>query len=255
MSGGSLVIVGLGPGNPEQLTPQARHALARATDLVGYAPYVKRVEAGPEVVRHISDNREEIPRARHALEMALNGRHVAVVSGGDAGVFGMASAVFEAVENGPAIWRTLPIQVIPGVSAVLAAAARLGAPLGGDFCVISLSDNLKPWPVVLERLRLAAQAGFVIALYNPRSHARPWQLGAAFEHLRQSMGGDEPVAFARAIGRPDEAVRLSTIAQANADWADMSTLVLIGCPATRLVSRPDGQEPWLYTARKVEAAH
>mgnify|MGYP002479409036 CR=1 FL=1 len=255
MSGGSVVIVGLGPGNPEQLTPQARQALARATDLVGYAPYVRRVEAGPEVVRHISDNREEISRARHALEMALDGRHVAVVSGGDAGVFGMASAVFEAVENGPDIWRTLDIRVIPGVSAVLAAAARLGAPLGGDFCVISLSDNLKPWPIVLERLRLAAQAGFVIALYNPRSQARPWQLGAAFEHLRQSMEGDEPVAFARAIGRPDEAVRLSTIAHANADWADMSTLVLIGCPATRTIARAEGQEPWIYTARKVEEAH
>lgn len=255
MSAGSIVVVGLGPGNPEQITPQVQAALARATDLVGYAPYVKRVVAGPEVVRHISDNREEIARARHALELAMQGRHVAVVSGGDAGVFGMASAVFEAVEHGPQIWRTLDIQVLPGVSAVLAAASRLGAPLGGDFCVISLSDNLKPWPVVLERLRLAAQAGFVIALYNPRSQARPWQLGAAFEHLRQTMGGDEPVAFARAIGRPDEAVRLSTIAQANADWSDMSTLVLIGCPATRLVPRPMGREPWLYTARTVEETH
>ncbi|MFT8782815.1 precorrin-3B C(17)-methyltransferase [Acetobacter syzygii] len=254
MSGGSLVVVGLGPGNPQQLTPQAYEALGAATDLVGYAPYVRRVQAGPEVVRHISDNREEIPRARHALELAMSGRHVAVVSGGDAGVFGMASAVFEAVETGLPEWRTLDIRVVPGVSAVLAAAARLGAPLGGDFCVISLSDNLKPWSVVLERLRLAAQAGFVIALYNPRSHARPWQLGAAFEHLRQSMRGDEPVAFARAVGRADEAIRLSTIAQADAEWADMSTLVLIGCPATRLVERPMGQEPWLYTARKVEEA-
>ncbi|MFT9423674.1 MAG: precorrin-3B C(17)-methyltransferase [Acetobacter syzygii] len=254
MSGGSLVVVGLGPGNPQQLTPQAYEALAAATDLVGYAPYVRRVQAGPEVVRHISDNREEIFRARHALELAMSGRHVAVVSGGDAGVFGMASAVFEAVETGLPEWRTLDIRVVPGVSAVLAAAARLGAPLGGDFCVISLSDNLKPWSVVLERLRLAAQAGFVIALYNPRSHARPWQLGAAFEHLRQSMRGDEPVAFARAVGRADEAIRLSTIAQADAEWADMSTLVLIGCPATRLVERPMGQEPWLYTARKVEEA-
>ena len=255
MSGGSVVIVGLGPGNPQQLTPQAQEALSRATDLVGYAPYVRRVAAGADVVCHISDNREEIARARHALELALSGRRVAVVSGGDAGVFGMASAVFEAMENGPQIWRTLDVQVIPGVSAVLAASARLGAPLGGDFCVISLSDNLKPWPLVLERLRLAAQVGFVIALYNPRSQARPWQLGAAFEHLRQTMRGDEPVAFARAIGRPDEAVRLSTIAQANADWADMSTLVLIGCPATRVLARPTGAQPWLYTSRKVEEAH
>ena len=227
--------------------------MAKATDLVGYGPYVNRVEAPPHVVRHASDNRVELDRARHALEMAEQGRHVAVVSGGDAGVFGMASAVFEALEQGPDKWRALDISVVPGLSAVLAAAARLGAPLGGDFCVMSLSDNLKPWDVVLERLRLAAQAGFVIALYNPRSHARPWQLGEALEHLRGVLPSTIPVAFARAIGRPDEAVRLSTLQEANAEWADMSTLVLIGCKASRLVERPNG-EPWFYTLRRVDAA-
>lgn len=250
---GSVTIVGLGPGNSLQRTPQADQALAKATDLVGYGPYVNRVEAPPHVVRHASDNRVELDRARHALEMAEQGRHVAVVSGGDAGVFGMASAVFEALEQGPDKWRALDISVVPGLSAVLAAAARLGAPLGGDFCVMSLSDNLKPWDVVLERLRLAAQAGFVIALYNPRSHARPWQLGEALEHLRGVLPSTIPVAFARAIGRPDEAVRLSTLQEANAEWADMSTLVLIGCKASRLVDRPNG-EPWFYTLRRVDAA-
>ncbi|GCD52616.1 precorrin-3B C(17)-methyltransferase [Acetobacter pasteurianus] len=250
---GSVTIVGLGPGNSLQRTPQADQALAKATDLVGYGPYVNRVEAPAHVVRHASDNRVELDRARHALEMAEQGRHVAVVSGGDAGVFGMASAVFEALEQGPDTWRALDISVVPGLSAVLAAAARLGAPLGGDFCVMSLSDNLKPWDVVLERLRLAAQAGFVIALYNPRSHARPWQLGEALEHLRSVLPPTIPVAFARAIGRPDEAVRLSTLQEANAEWADMSTLVLIGCKASRLVERPDG-EPWFYTLRRVDAA-
>ncbi|GAB31828.1 precorrin-3B C(17)-methyltransferase [Acetobacter pasteurianus] len=250
---GSVTIVGLGPGNSLQRTPQADQALAKATDLVGYGPYVNRVEAPAHVVRHASDNRVELDRARHALEMAEQGRHVAVVSGGDAGVFGMASAVFEALEQGPDTWRALDISVVPGLSAVLAAAARLGAPLGGDFCVMSLSDNLKPWDVVLERLRLAAQAGFVIALYNPRSHARPWQLGEALEHLRNVLPPTIPVAFARAIGRPDEAVRLSTLQEANAEWADMSTLVLIGCKASRLVERPDG-EPWFYTLRRVDAA-
>ena len=250
---GSVTIVGLGPGNSLQRTPQADQALAKATDLVGYGPYVNRVEAPPHVVRHASDNRVELDRARHALEMAEQGRHVAVVSGGDAGVFGMASAVFEALAQGPDKWRALDISVVPGLSAVLAAAARLGAPLGGDFCVMSLSDNLKPWDVVLERLRLAAQAGFVIALYNPRSHARPWQLGEALEHLRGVLPSTIPVAFARAIGRPDEAVRLSTLQEANAEWADMSTLVLIGCKASRLVDRPNG-EPWFYTLRRVDAA-
>lgn len=250
---GSVTIVGLGPGNSLQRTPQADQALAKATDLVGYGPYVNRVEAPAHVVRHASDNRVELDRARHALEMAEQGRHVAVVSGGDAGVFGMASAVFEALEQGPDTWRALDISVVPGLSAVLAAAARLGAPLGGDFCVMSLSDNLKPWDVVLERLRLAAQAGFVIALYNPRSYARPWQLGEALEHLRNVLPPTIPVAFARAIGRPDEAVRLFTLQEANAEWADMSTLVLIGCKASRLVERPDG-EPWFYTLRRVDAA-
>lgn len=250
---GSVTIVGLGPGNSLQRTPQADQALAKATDLVGYGPYVNRVEAPAHVVRHASDNRVELDRARHALEMAEQGRHVAVVSGGDAGVFGMASAVFEALEQGPDTWRALDISVVPGLSAVLAVAARLGAPLGGDFCVMSLSDNLKPWDVVLERLQLAAQAGFVIALYNPRSHARPWQLGEALEHLRNVLPPTIPVAFARAIGRPDEAVRLSTLQEANAEWADMSTLVLIGCKASRLVERPDG-EPWFYTLRRVDAA-
>lgn len=249
---GCISIIGLGPGNILQLTPQATQVLAQVTDLVGYGPYVQRVEAPASVIRHSSDNREELARARHALEMAQAGRHVGVVSGGDAGVFGMASAVFEAVQSGPPEWRRLDIEVIPGVSAVLAAAARLGAPLGGDFCVISLSDNLKPWPLVLRRLQLAAQAEFVIALYNPRSKARPWQLAEALQHVQQYAPLKAPVAFARAIGRPDEAVRLSTLAEANAEWADMSTLVLIGCAASHLIERPNAQ-PWFYTSRKVEA--
>ncbi|WP_395369992.1 precorrin-3B C(17)-methyltransferase [Komagataeibacter diospyri] len=248
---GRIFIVGLGPGAPEQMTPQARAALAQATDLIGYAPYVARVEAGPEVVRHASDNRVELDRARHAAELALAGRSVAVVSGGDAGVFGMASAVFEAIDHGPAAWRGVDVTVIPGVSAVLAAAARLGAPLGGDFCVISLSDNLKPRAVVHRRLAAAADAGLVIALYNPRSKARPDQLGEALDLLRTILPGDVPVAFARAIGRPDERVILTDIAHADPERVDMSTLVLIGCPLTHVIDRADGGK-WLYTSRRVE---
>ena len=250
---GRISIIGLGPGNILQRTPQATQVLEQVTDLVGYGPYVQRVEAPHHVIRHSSDNRVEAERARHALEMASAGRHVGVVSGGDAGVFAMASAVFEQVQLGPDTWRTLDIEVIPGVSAVLAAAASLGAPLGGDFCVMSLSDNLKPWPVVLRRLQLAAEAGFVIALYNPRSQARPWQLGEALLHLRQFVPVHTPVAFARAIGRPDEAVRITSIEEADADLADMSTLVLIGCAASRLIERPSGHQPWFYTLRSVVA--
>ena len=240
---GHLAILGLGPGDPRLITPQTAAALEHAQDLIGYAPYLARIPENPSQVRHPSDNRVELDRARLALTLASQGRRVAIVSGGDPGVFGMASAVFEALESGPAAWRTLDIQVLPGVSAMLAAAARLGAPLGHDFAVISLSDNLKPWPLVLQRLTAAAAAGFVIALYNPASKARPWQLGAAFEALRAILPPAIPVAFATAITRPDERVAITTLHQADPALADMRTLVLIGTSASRTIG------PFLYTPR------
>lgn len=270
-----LYVVGLGPGNSEQVTAEARRALAGATDLLGYFPYVARaaalIEAGPDrsapgescprgpnahgyvphaPVRHGSDNREELDRARHALTLALEGRLPVVVSGGDAGVFGMASAIFEAIDTGDPHWKTIDVRVIPGISAVLAASARLGAPLGGDFCVLSLSDNLKPWPVVARRLGLAAEAGLVIALYNPRSKSRPDQLDRAFALLRDILPPDTLIVFARAIGREGERVLSTTLAQARGEMADMSTLVMIGCAQTREIVRP-GQESRIYTARSV----
>ena len=156
--------------------------------------------------RHASDNRVELDRARLALDLAAQGRRVAVVSGGDPGVFAMAAAVFEAVDGEPA-WRASPITVEPGITAMLAAAARVGAPLGGDFCAISLSDNLKPWAVIERRLQAALAADFVIALYNPISSARPWQLGAALELAAAARGPETPIVFARAVGRADEASR------------------------------------------------
>lgn len=180
---GSVTIIGLGPGDPRLLTESARDALDRAQDLIGYIPYVARVPEREGLTRHASDNRVEVDRARHALELALAGRHVAVVSGGDPGVFAMAAAVFEAVEQGPADWRNLDIRVEPGITAMLAAAARLGAPLGGDFCAISLSDNLKPWDVVTARLEAVLRAGLSVALYNPISSARPWQLEIGRAHV------------------------------------------------------------------------
>jgi precorrin-3B C17-methyltransferase len=231
-------------------TPQAEAALEAAQDLVGYGPYLARVPERPGQCRHASDNREELDRARLALDLAAQGRTVAVCSGGDAGVFAMAAAVFEAVEQGDPQWRALEIEVVAGVSAMFAAAARLGAPLGGDFCAISLSDNLKPWEVVLSRLRAAAEAGFVIALYNPLSRARAWQLGAAFETLRQVLPASTPVAFCAAIGRPDEAISITDLENADPALADMRTLVLIGARTTKAITRPDGP-PWLYTPRSV----
>src|SRR5476649_1842471 len=240
---GSLVVVGTGPGKAELMTPATLAALARATDLVGYGAYLDRVPVQPGQCRHASDNRVELDRARHALSLAASGKQVAVVSGGDPGVFAMAAAVFEAVEAGEPAWRTLDIRVEPGVTAMLAAAAEVGAPLGGDFCAVSLSDNLKSWTTIERRLRAAAEADFVIALYNPASKARPHQLGQAFELLRGLKAGTTAVLFVRAAGSTDAKVVTATLATADASVADMRTLVIIGASTTRQVGR------WIYTPR------
>ncbi|MBU6462003.1 MAG: precorrin-3B C(17)-methyltransferase [Bradyrhizobium sp.] len=245
---GWLAIAGLGPGAPELVTPEVTQALAQATDLIGYAPYVARVSERVGLSRHVSDNREERDRARLALRLAAEGRRVIVVSSGDPGVFAMAAAVFEAVDCGDPSWRNLDIKVLPGISAMFAAAARIGAPLGHDFCAINLSDNLKPWELIERRLRLAAQAGFVIALYNPLSKARPWQLGRALALLRKELPEVVPVAFASAVSDAKEAIDVTTLRDAVAERADMRTLVLIGSSQTRLIARPDGS-PFVYTPR------
>jgi precorrin-3B C17-methyltransferase len=249
---GKLFIVGLGPGPDKWLAPEASVALAEADALIGYKPYTDRVPERIGLERFPTDNRVELDRARHALQLAQSGRKVAVVSGGDAGVFGMAAAVLEAVETGEAAWRALEVQVVPGVSAVLAAAARLGAPLGHDFCVISLSDNLKPWEIIARRLRAAAEGDFVIALYNPASKARPRQIFDAFDLLRDIKGGETPVALARAVGRPDERIILGELASVDPGLVDMATLVLIGSSETRFIARPTG-EPWMLTPRSYGA--
>ncbi len=247
-----LYVIGLGPGPARWLTPEAAAALEDVTDLVGYAPYVARAPQRTGVVRHSSDNRVELDRARHALTLAAEGRRVGVVSGGDPGVFAMAAAVFEAIERGPAPWRGLDIEVLPGVSAMLAAAARLGAPLGGDFCAISLSDNLKPWAVIERRLKAACEGDFAIALYNPASLARPEKIHEAFRLLRGWRSAATPVMFARAVGREDERLTVTSLGEADPGLADMSTLVLIGASTTRLIAR-GGATPWVLTPRSYEA--
>jgi precorrin-3B C17-methyltransferase len=247
---GWLRVVGIGPGHSDWVTPEASRWIAEATDLVGYQTYLARLMPRAEQIVHASDNRVELERARLALQLASQGRHVAVISGGDPGIFAMAAAVFEAVETGEPAWRNLDIAVAPGVSAMQAAAARLGAPLGHDFCAISLSDNLKPWSLVARRLRAAAEGDFVIALYNPASKARPEQIHRAFELLREIKVATTLVAFARAIGRSDERMLVTTLEAADPALADMSTLVLIGSSETRLVERP-GHAAWMYTPRSV----
>ncbi|MBC6416237.1 MAG: precorrin-3B C(17)-methyltransferase [Rhodospirillales bacterium] len=250
---GCVTVVGLGPGDPNLTAPAVVRALAEAEDLVGYIPYVARVPDKKGQRRHASDNRVELDRAQHALTLAQEGRKVCLVSSGDPGVFAMAAAVFEALESGPDAWRALEITVLPGISAMQAAAARLGAPLGHDFCALSLSDNLKPWETVEKRLRAAAGAGFVLSLYNPASKARPWQLGRAFEILRAALPDTTPVIFATAVTDGRERIDIETLATADPARADMRTLVMIGTAETRLIPRPDGQ-PWVYTPRRASAA-
>jgi precorrin-3B C17-methyltransferase len=251
---GSLVVVGLGPGSIDLLTPAAARLLLAATDLVGYGPYLDRIpEIGASQRRHSSDNRVEIERARLALALAAEGRKVAVVSGGDPGVFAMAAAVFEAIEGGNPNWRELDIRIEPGITAMLAAAAEVGAPLGGDFCAISLSDNLKSWETIERRLRAAAEGDFVIALYNPASKARPHQLGEAFDLLRTVRSPQTVVLFVRKAATPETRVIVTALAEADPALADMSTLVIIGATATRLIPRT-GHRPWVYTPRAEQEA-
>jgi len=245
---GRLAVIGLGPGDVRYLTPEADAELAAAQSLYGYGPYLDRAPARASQSRHASDNREEAARAAAALREAAAGARVAVVSGGDPGVFAMASAVCEEIESGPDSWRSLDVVVVPGVTAMLAVAAKIGAPLGHDFCALSLSDNLKPWEVIERRLDAAAGAGFVIALYNPISRSRPWQFGAAIDRLRRHLPASTPVVFGRAVGRGDEHVDVVTLDRAGATEADMATLVIVGSPATRVIRR-EGRAPLVYTPR------
>jgi precorrin-3B C17-methyltransferase len=245
---GTLSVVGLGPGDPRYLTEDANDALLAAEAIYGYRPYLERIPSRSQQIHYPSDNREETQRAVAAIDHAVRGGNVAIVSGGDPGVFAMAAAVCEAIENGPEEWRSLDVEFVPGITAMLAVAARIGAPLGHDFCAISLSDNLKPWPLIERRLDAAAGAGFVIALYNPLSRARPWQFSQAMERLRRQLPATTPVVFGRAVGRTDERIDVVTLDAAATTTADMATLVIVGTRATRVIARP-GLPPLVYTPR------
>lgn len=241
---GWLCIAGLGPGAEAMVTPEVSAALAEATDVVGYIPYVARVAPRVGLTLHPSDNRVELDRAGAALEMAAAGKRVVVVSSGDPGVFAMASAVFEALE-GREDWQGLDIRVLPGITAMLAAAAAAGAPLGHDFCCINLSDNLKPWSVIEDRLRHAAKGDFAMAFYNPRSASRPEGFVKALEVLRQECGPDRLITFARAVSTPDQRLLTVTLGEATPEMADMRTVVIVGNSATRRVGR------FVYSPRSV----
>ncbi len=243
---GWLAIAGLGPGDAALTTPEVTAALAQATDVIGYIPYVARIAPRDGLTLHASDNRVELDRAAHALALAASGRRVVIVSSGDPGVFAMAAAVFEVVEADPA-HAAIDIRVLPGITAMLAAAARAGAPLGHDFCAINLSDNLKPHALIEHRVRLAAQADFAMAFYNPRSRARPDTLDRVLGVLRESCPDDRPVLFARAVSTADEHLAIVPLPQARGDMADMRTVVIVGSSTTRVI--PRAGTPILYTPR------
>lgn len=239
---GWLCIAGLGPGDPQLVTPEVTAALGAATDIVGYIPYVARITPRPGLTLHASDNRVEMDRARAALQMASEGKQVVIVSSGDPGVFAMAAAVFEALEGRPD-WQALDIRVLPGITAMLAAAAKAGAPLGHDFCAINLSDNLKPAELIEARVRAAAGADFAMAFYNPRSASRPHTFARVLEILVETCGPDRLITFARAVSTPDEALPTVRLAEATPEMADMRTVVIVGNSATRRVGS------FVYTPR------
>lgn len=239
---GWVVIAGLGPGNDAMVTPEVTTALEQATDIIGYIPYVARVAERPGLTLHPTDNRVELDRALHALQLASDGAKVVVVSSGDPGVFAMASAVFEAVEAHPDYINT-DIRVLPGITAMLAAAAAAGAPLGHDFCAINLSDNLKPWALIEHRLRMATRGDFAMAFYNPRSKSRPEGFENTLRILREECEPERLITFARAVSTPEQALNTVTLSQATADMADMRTVVIVGNAATRRVGR------YVYTPR------
>lgn len=241
-SSGWLCIAGLGPGDESQVTPAASQALAEATDVLGYIPYVARVAARLGLRLHPSDNREELERARHALALAAQGHRVVVVSSGDPGVFAMAAAVFEAMEGRPD-WQALDVRVLPGITAMLAAAARAGAPLGHDFCAINLSDNLKPWALIEKRLRAAVGADMAMAFYNPRSASRPDTFEQVLAVLRETCEPTRWLIFARAVSTPQEQLLCVSLSDVRPEMADMRTLVIVGSSTTRCVGR------FVYTPR------
>ncbi len=240
---GWLKIIGLGAGSEKWITPEANEVLHQATDIVGYTPYVSSVPETVTAKRHASDNGVEVERAEFALELAAGGAKVAVVSGGDAGIFGMAAAVFEAVENGKDGWKKLDIEVVPGITALLAAAARVGAPLGHDFCVISLSTYLKPWEIIEKRLRAASEGDFVLAIYNPTSKHRGGDLCKALEILKNTRGENTIAIIATKIGREGESVKITTLSELNPDDVTMQSLLIIGSSRTRQVDK------FVYTPR------
>jgi cobalt-precorrin 5A hydrolase/precorrin-3B C17-methyltransferase len=248
---GRLAVVGLGPGAEAWRTPEATARLASATDLVGYGPYLRQIgEIGDHQTSHPFPNRKEAARAAFALDLAASGRDVAIVSSGDPGIFAMATAVVEELhrENASGRWAGVSVTIVPGVTAATAAAARIGAPLGHDLCLISLSDVLKPWEVIERRIEAVASADFVIGLYNPLSRHRPWQLQRALDLIGRHRSADTPVVEAHNVGRTGESIQTLTLGQVSPAAVDMRTLLIVGSSTTQQFTDEAGRS-WVYTPR------
>jgi len=244
---GTIIIAGLGPGAENMITPEVRNAINSATDIIGYIPYVARIGPRAGLSLHPSDNTEELDRAAHAFELAAKGRQVVIVSSGDPGVFAMAAAVFEVLETGSEAYKAIDIQVLPGITAMLAAAAACGAPLGHDFCCINLSDNLKPFALIEKRVRLALEGDFAMAFYNPRSKSRPHGFEKILALLQANSSPDQLIIFARAVSTDAEEIKVIRIADAQPEMADMRTLVIVGAQATRKIETP--HKCYIFTPR------
>lgn len=250
---GRITVVGIGPGRADWCTPAVAECIANATELVGYQPYLAMVGAeSSSARRHASDNRVEADRACHALDLAEAGGEVVVVSSGDPGVFAMASAVMEQMADHPQRWLSVEVSVLPGITAAQALASRVGAPIGHDFCVISLSDVLKPWSVIEQRLLAVAEADFVIALYNPRSRHRPHQFAEAMALIGRHRSPATPVIVGRHVGRQEERVTVTDLTSLDPETVDMSTIVIVGSSTTRVLDRPLSCS--VYTPRSYSAA-
>ncbi len=247
---GKLTVIGTGPGAKQWMSPEVRDTIRAATDLVGYQTYIDLIgDLAVGKVCHASDNRVELDRSRLALDLAATGKNVVVVSSGDPGIYAMAAAVLEVFEReAKPEWQSIDLQIAPGISAMQAAAAAVGAPLGHDFCAISLSDILKPWEIVERRITAAAAADFAMAFYNPVSSQRSWQLAAAKEILIKFRSPSTPVILARNLGRTGQQVQVITLGELMPESADMRTVILIGSSQTRVIPRADG-ESWVYTPR------
>lgn len=251
-SRGMLNVVGIGPGTAEWRSPEVTAMIAASTDLVGYSLYLDLLEGlAEDKVRHDFDLGKEEARVRHAMELAGAGKSVSLVCSGDAGIYAMATLVFELLDKGEGLSdaaRRIGIAVSPGISALQAAAARIGAPLGHDFCTISLSDLLTPWESIKRRVKAAGEADFVIAFYNPVSKRRRTQLAWARDELLKARPADTPVVLATNLGREGETVRVVSLAELDVDDVDMLTVVIVGSSMSRVVRTGDGRS-WVYTPR------